>query len=82
MTHWAAIGGSEADSKPLTVGDLTFMPGKLDHISKCCPSADCITVSMQKGKSDFIPAKAPKAPAEAPGMAPPAAAPAAAKPPK
>jgi quercetin dioxygenase-like cupin family protein len=58
MTHWAANGGSEKDAKQLGVGDLTFMPAKVDHISKCYPGADCIMVVVQKGKNDFIPAKA------------------------
>lgn len=56
MTHWAAAGGSEKDSKKLGVGDMTFMPGKLEHVSKCYPGADCIAVLYQKGKMDFIPA--------------------------
>jgi hypothetical protein len=60
MTHWAAAGGSEKDSKQLGVGDLTFMPGKTDHISKCYPGAECVMVVMQRGKFDFVPAKAPK----------------------
>jgi hypothetical protein len=58
MTHWAADGGSEKDAKQLGVGDLTFMPAKVDHISKCYPGADCIMVVVQKGKFDFIPQKA------------------------
>jgi quercetin dioxygenase-like cupin family protein len=58
MTHWAANGGSEKDAKQLGVGDLTFMPAKVDHVSKCYPGADCIMVVVQKGKNDFIPAKA------------------------
>ena len=57
MTHWATNGGSEKDSKQLGVGDLTYMPAKLEHISKCYPGADCIVVVMQKGKFDFIPSK-------------------------
>jgi quercetin dioxygenase-like cupin family protein len=64
MTHWAANGGSEKDAKQLGVGDLTFMPAKLDHISKCYPGTECIMVVMQKGKFDFIPAKAASATAE------------------
>ena len=60
MTHWAADGGSEKDAKPLGIGDLTFMPGKTVHVSKCFPGEECIVVLMQKGKSDFIPAPAPK----------------------
>lgn len=83
MTHWAANGGSEASAKKLNVGDLTHMPGKLEHISKCYPGAECIMAMVQKGKSDFIPGKAapvakPAAPA-APGAA--AATPKAAAPP-
>jgi quercetin dioxygenase-like cupin family protein len=58
MTHWAADGGSEKDAKVLGVGDLTHMPAKLVHISKCFPGADCIAVVVQKGKFDFITAKA------------------------
>jgi hypothetical protein len=54
MTHWAANGGSEKESKQLGVGDLTYMPGKLEHISKCYPGAECIMVVMQKGKFDFV----------------------------
>ena len=54
MTHWAAAGGSEKDAKPLAVGDLTFMPGKVEHVSKCYAGADCILVVMQKGKFDFL----------------------------
>ncbi|MBC8133176.1 MAG: hypothetical protein H7X95_09365, partial [Deltaproteobacteria bacterium] len=61
MTHWVVDGGSEADAKQLTVGDLTYMPGKTDHVSKCFPGADCVMVIMQKGKSDFVPAKVAKA---------------------
>ena len=74
MTHWAANGGSEKDAKQLGVGDLTFMPGKLEHISKCYPGPDCILVVVQKGKFDFIPGKsakvAEKAPEKAPAKAP------------
>jgi hypothetical protein len=55
MTHWAADGGSEKDSKAIGVGGWTHMPGKVAHISKCYPGADCIFVIMQKGKNDFIP---------------------------
>jgi hypothetical protein len=62
MTHWAVDGGSEKDAKQLGVGDLTYMPGKLVHISKCYPGADCIMAVMQKGKNDFIPVKDAKAP--------------------
>jgi beta-alanine degradation protein BauB len=61
MTHWAADGGNEAEAKPLGVGDLTFMPAKTEHISKCFPGADCVMAVYQKGKFDFIPAKEPKA---------------------
>ena len=61
MTHWAADGGSEAEAKPLGVGDLTFMPAKIDHISKCFPGAECVMAIYQKGKFDFIPAKEAKA---------------------
>ena len=57
MTHWAAAGGSEKDSKQLGVGDLTHMPAKLEHVSKCYPGAECIMVVVQKGKFDFVPAK-------------------------
>jgi hypothetical protein len=60
MTHWAADGGSEKDAKVLGVGDLTHMPAKLVHISKCFPGADCVMAVYQKGKFDFIPAKEPK----------------------
>jgi quercetin dioxygenase-like cupin family protein len=60
MTHWAAEGGSEKDSLQLGVGDLNHMPAKLVHVSKCYPGADCIMVIYQKGKFDFVPAKAPK----------------------
>jgi quercetin dioxygenase-like cupin family protein len=60
MTHWAADGGSEKDSKAIGVGGWVHMPGKLVHISKCYPGADCVMVIMQKGKNDFIPAPAPK----------------------
>jgi len=59
MTHWAADGGSEKDSKAIGVGGVTHMPGKMAHISKCYPGADCIMAVMQKGKSDFLPATAP-----------------------
>jgi hypothetical protein len=61
MTHWAAEGGSEKDSKAIGVGGLTHMPGKLVHVSKCYPGADCIMAVMQKGKNDFIPGPAPAA---------------------
>ncbi len=61
MTHWAAAGGSEAEAKPLGVGDLTFMPAKTEHISKCFPGAECVMAIYQKGKFDFIPAKEAKA---------------------
>jgi hypothetical protein len=57
MTHWAANGGSEKDSKLLLPGDLTFMPGKSDHVSKCYPGEDCIVVISQKVKFDFVVAK-------------------------
>jgi hypothetical protein len=77
MTHWAANGGSEKESKQLGVGDLTHMPGKLDHVSKCYPGAECIMVVMQKGKFDFIPSKAVAAKMPEKPAAP--AAPAAAK---
>jgi hypothetical protein len=72
MTHWAAVGGSEAEAKPLAVGDLTYMPAKLDHVSKCFPGADCILAMVQKGKFDFLPGKEPKvaaAPKDAPAAA-------------
>ena len=62
MTHWAAEGGSEKDAKQLGVGDLTFMPAKVEHISKCYPGADCIAVLIQKAKFDFIPTKPTAAP--------------------
>jgi hypothetical protein len=65
MTHWAADGGSEKDSKAISVGGLVHMPGKLVHVSKCYPGADCIMAVVQKGKNDFIPAPAPKEPKEA-----------------
>jgi quercetin dioxygenase-like cupin family protein len=58
MTHWAVEGGSEKDAKILNVGDLTHMPAKVVHISKCFPGADCILVTMQKGKFDFVTPKA------------------------
>ena len=61
MTHWAKDGGNEAEAKQLGVGDLTYMPAKTEHISKCFPGADCIMAVYQKGKFDFIPAKEPKA---------------------
>jgi len=61
MTHWAAEGGSEKDSKAIGVGGVTHMPGKLAHISKCYPGADCIMAVVQKGKGDFILAGAPAA---------------------
>ena len=61
MTHWAAVGGTEAEAKQLGVGDLTFMPAKTDHISKCFPGAECIMAMFQKGKFDFVPAKEAKA---------------------
>ena len=64
MTHWAAEGGSEAEAKPLAVGDLTFMPAKTEHISKCFPGADCVMAVYQKGKFDFILAKEAKADAK------------------
>ncbi len=65
MTHWAAEGGSEAEAKQLGVGDLTYMPAKVNHISKCFPGADCVMAIYQKGKFDFIPAKEAKAAAPA-----------------
>jgi hypothetical protein len=58
MTHWAAEGGSEKDSKAIGVGGWVHMPGKMAHVSKCYPGADCIMVIMQKGKSDFVPVTA------------------------
>ncbi len=61
MTHWAVDGGSEKDSKAIGVGGWTHMPGKVAHISKCYPGADCVMVVMQKGKNDFIPAGGPAA---------------------
>ena len=66
MTHWAVEGGSEKDAKVLNVGDLTHMPAKVVHISKCFPGADCILVTMQKGKFDFIPAKTAAKPGDKP----------------
>jgi hypothetical protein len=63
MTHWASNGGSEADAKPLGVGDLTFMPAKVEHVSKCFPGTECIMAVYQKGKFDFLTAKEAKAPA-------------------
>jgi len=36
------------------------MPGKVAHVSKCFPGADCVMVMMQKGKNDFIPVAAKK----------------------
>ena len=70
MTHWAVNGGSEKDAKQLGVGDLTYMPAKLEHISKCYPGADCIMVVVQKGKFDFIPAKTAAKPADKPAGKP------------
>jgi len=66
MTHWATNGGSEKDAKQLGVGDLTYMPGKVEHISKCFPGQECIMAVMQKGKFDFIPGKAAAKVAEKP----------------
>jgi hypothetical protein len=60
MTHWAADGGSEKSSKIIGVGGWVHMPGKVAHVSKCFPGADCIMVMMQKGKNDFIPVAAKK----------------------
>ena len=60
MTHWAADGGSEKDSKAIGPGGVTHMPAKVVHVSKCYPGQDCVMVTMQKGKFDFIPAPAPK----------------------
>jgi hypothetical protein len=60
MTHWAADGGSEKDSKAIGIGGVVHMPGKVVHISKCYPGADCIMATMQKGKNDFIPVPAAK----------------------
>ena len=75
MTHWAPDAGeTEAGAKQLGVGDLTHMPGKTVHISKCFPGADCIMVAVQKGKFDFVPAKAAKV-AEKPADKKPAEAP-------
>jgi quercetin dioxygenase-like cupin family protein len=65
MTHWATNGGSEAEAKQLGVGDLTYMPAKVEHISKCFPGAECVMAVYQKGKFDFIPAKEAKAAAPA-----------------
>ena len=59
MTHWAADGGSEKDSKAIGPGGWVHMPGKLAHISKCYPGVDCVMVVVQKGKNDFIPATPP-----------------------
>ena len=61
MTHWAAFE-NEANAKQLGVGDLTFMPAKTEHISKCFPGAECIMAMYQKGKFDFITAKVPPPP--------------------
>jgi len=71
-THWLP-SGSEKDAKQLTVGDLTFMPGKTEHISKCFPGVECIMVVMQKGKFDFVPGKTPPAasPTPSPTATPP-----------
>jgi hypothetical protein len=74
MTHWAATGGSEAEAKPLAVGDLTYMPAKLEHVSKCFPGVECILAMVQKGKFDFVVAKEPKAAKDAPKPTAPAAA--------
>lgn len=62
MTHWAVEGGNEADAKPLGIGDLTFMPAKTAHISKCFPGTECILAMVQKGKFDFLAEKEPTAP--------------------
>ena len=74
MTHWAVDGGSEATAKPLGVGDLTYMPAKVQHVSKCFPGTECIMAVFQKGKFDFIVAKEPKAAKEPAKDAKPAAA--------
>jgi quercetin dioxygenase-like cupin family protein len=58
MAHWAAQGGSEKSAKQLGVGDLTFMPAKVEHVSKCFPGEDCLMVIIQRGKFDFVPAAA------------------------
>jgi len=55
MTHWAAEGGSEKESKAIGIGGVVHMPGKVAHVSKCYPGADCVMAVMQKGKNDFIP---------------------------
>ena len=65
MTHWSPDGGSEAAAKPLGIGDLTYMPAKAVHISKCFPGAECILAMFQKGKFDFVVPKEPKAAKEA-----------------
>jgi uncharacterized RmlC-like cupin family protein len=54
MTHWAADGGSETAAKQLGIGDLAYVPGGLDHISKCYPGQDCIVIMVQPGKFDFV----------------------------
>jgi quercetin dioxygenase-like cupin family protein len=56
MTHWATDGGSEKDSKAIGPGGWVHMPAKTAHVSKCYPGVECIMVTMQKGKFDFIPA--------------------------
>lgn len=57
MTHWPADGGSERTAKQLGVGDLAYLPAKLEHVSKCYPGTDCIVIMVQPGKFDFLPSK-------------------------
>lgn len=82
MTHWAAKGGSEANAMKLNVGATTYMPAKVEHVSKCYPGAECVMVLMQKGKFDFLPGQSPAAAAAPAAKAPPAAPAAPAKPAK
>lgn len=58
VAHWAVNGGSETNAKKLGIGGTTFMPAKVEHVSKCYPGTECVMVVMQKGKFDFLPGKA------------------------
>jgi hypothetical protein len=72
---------TEGDANPpkdLTAGSYVFQPGKQNHNDVCKSKTECVLFIHQHGKGDFVPAKAPKAPA---GAAPAGAAPPAAPPP-
>jgi hypothetical protein len=56
MSHWSDTQ-TEKDAVPLPVGSYAMMPGKLKHVSKCAPGAECIVFIRVRDKFDFVAAE-------------------------